>query len=542
MLSQSHAIPFRPSHCGPAPKLFCGIAVCLGACVAASADDKSDLIAYMHELTQLATANKLTDDEFINLSRYDIKKPGGLLVQVGLNQVDLDDLVGAQITAKALPSKSLCIDCGHEKYDRFLERLAAALARAGRMQAARDVLKSHFDADNWSVALSMLAMARAQARCGDKNGARRTCDAVLKNVEHLAWLLLEVAQTQAKVGATEASQTVKRAEALISLPSTKPSDRRFLLTRLALTEVICGHPKRAGELLRAGPRALNPNGRDASDEAQNTNCWEDVAVVYARMGNFDEAVRAAEQVDFGGEGEIFASIAIIQWINRDLDGAERTILASHDGDLRDEMLLEIARARSLTSDDQKALASMRLIKNNLRRAEATLEIGAAMANRGRKREARDLVRKIDYLVEDAAGQFNFDNASTWGEPYELSKGDSMTSIGRGRDMDGDLLASAVRCRTALDGRGSVRGPANPKEWDVRKAARAQASEGDVAGALIWADRLPRARRVGALLGAAEGYVEYQSDKRRKPTSPIKLNRHLEVIRRNFFVRDLIDDE
>jgi hypothetical protein len=210
--------------------------------------------------------------------------------------------------------------------------------------------------------------------------------------------------------------------------------------------------------------------------------------------------------------------------------------------LHDEMLLEIARARSLTGHDQKALASMRLIKNHLRRAEATLEIGAVMANRGKKREARDLVRKIGYLVEDAAGHFDFDNASTWGEPYEFSKGDSATSMGRGIDMDGDLLASAVRCRTALDGRGSVRGLAKPKDWDVRKAARAQASEGDAAGALIWVDRLPRARRVAALLGVAEGYVEYQSNKGRKPTNPVKLNRHLEVIRDNFLIRDLIEDD
>jgi hypothetical protein len=556
MMSQRHPIPFLHFLCGPAAKLFCGIAVCLGACVAASADEKSDLVAYMDELAQLATSNKFTREDFFDLGHYDINEPGGLLVQVGLNQVDLNDLVGAQATAKALPAKNKCRDCGQEKYDRFLRRLAAALVRAGRLQAAREVLTSHYGEDDWSRTLSLLAMARAQARSGDKEGARRTCHEVSRNVDKLnrnidqmnaAWLLLEVAQTQGRIGMTEAAQTVKQAEALINMPAAKATDRGFLLARLALTEVVCGHRERAAELLGAGPKALNSHAADGLEEAKNSNCWENVAVTYARMGHFDAAIRAVEHVDSGWQGWIFASIAIIQWFNRDLDGAERTILASRDGDLHDVMLLEIARARGVIGDDQKALATMRQIKNNLRRAEATLEIGAAMANRGKKREALDLARKIDYLrVGQPLGpgrtRFEFDDPSTWGEPYEASNGFTRSSTHRGEDMDGDLLASAVHCRTALDGHGSVRGPANAKDWDVRKTARAQASEGDVAGALIWVDRLPRAPRIGALLGAAEGYVEYQIHKGWKPTIPVRLNRHLEAVRDNFFIRDLIEDE
>jgi hypothetical protein len=280
----------------------------------------------------------------------------------------------------------------------------------------------------------------------------------------------------------------------------------------------------------------------------NDNARRHIAYAYARIGEFADAIRVAATIEHTWRDWTYAGIAIAQWSKCDLDAAQRTIQAGPEGDLRDEILVELARARSLRADVDKALTTTRLIQNDLRRAQATLEIAAAMARQGKKQEARRLVDSINYLrirgfdadQRRAGEQLKFDVLATWGTSTEHKRVSFSNSSWQWQwRIDGDLLAAAVRCRVALDGRSSVKSLAKPEYWDVRKAAYAQASEGE--GALAWADRLPNGPRIMALVGAANGHAEYLKSAKRQPTDPIPLNPFLHALGHDDVDRELIED-
>jgi hypothetical protein len=528
--------------------ICCGLLLCLGDCHVAVADERADLIGRLHGATELVAAGKLTHRGYVDaLWGYGVLEPGRLLVEIGLAQLALDDLAGARITAKALPAQRHCLNYGDD-YARFLTELAVALVRRGDLPSARNALKSHFDEeDHWTSTPALLAIARAQANAGDLAGARQTCDEALRDIEKSPWLLIDVARTQVQIGDERAPSALKKAGTLIDALPARSQDRANLSARLAVPLALRGERQRAMQLLQEAPAALDLKIQDAMQKDNNDNARRWIAYAYARIGEFADAIRVAATIEHTWRDWTYAGIAIAQWHKGDLDGAQRTILSGPEGDLRDEILVELARARSLRADDE-ALTTTRLIKNDLRRAQATLEIAAAMAKQGKKQEARRLVESINYLrirgfdadQQRAGEQLKFDVLATWGTSTEHKRAlfFSMGTWERAWRMDGDLLAVAVRCRIALDGPGSVKSLAKPEYWDVRKAAYAQASEGNAAGALAWADRLPNAHRIMALVGAANGYAEHLKSAKRKSTDPIPLNPFLHALGHDMIDREL----
>jgi tetratricopeptide (TPR) repeat protein len=530
----------------------CALVLCLGDCHAEAADESADLIGRLRGATELVAAGKLTHrGGFVyDLWEYGVLEPGGLLVEIGLAQLALDDLAGALMTAKALPAQSHCRNCG-EACARFLTELAVALVRRGDLPSARNALKSQFDKDDrWIITGALLAIARAQANAGDIAGARQTCDEAVRDIEKSTWLLIDVARTQVRIGDERAPSALQKAGTLIdSLPATS-QERAYLSARLAVPIALRGDRQRTMQLLEEAPAALDLNVQDGLQKDRNGYCQRHIAYAYARIGDFANAVRIAATMEDTWRDRTYADIAIAQWNKCDLDGAQRTIQAGPEGDLRDEILGEIARARSLRDDDDKGLTTMRLIKNDSRRAQATLEIAASMARQGKNQEARRLVANINYLrirgfdadQQRPGEQLKFDVLATWGTSSEHKKGMAYSNLSWRHHlrMRGDLLAAAVRCRVALDGRGSVSSLAKPEYRDVRKAAYAQASEGDAAGALAWVDRLPNGHRIMALVGAASGHAEHLKSAKRRSTDPIPLNPFLEALD-DIVDRELIED-
>jgi tetratricopeptide (TPR) repeat protein len=531
--------------------ICCGLLLCRGDCHGAAADEKANLVDRLHAASEWA-AGKQTHRKLVDgLWHYGVLEPGSLLVEIGLTQLALDDLAGAQATAKALPAKYARLN-GGEAYADFLTELAVAFVRRGDLQSARNTCNSHLDEpDCWTSTRVLLGIARAQAGRGDHAGARQTCDDALRDVEKSPWLLIDVARTQVRIGDDRALDTLKKAETLIDSLPAKSQDRAELSARLAVPLALRGDRERATQFLKQAPTVLDLTAKDPMQKENNDNARRWIAYAYARIGDFANATRVAAGIEDTWRDWTYAGIAIAQWSKCDLDAAQRTLQAGPEGDLRDEILVELARARSLRADVETALTTMRLIKDDWRRAQATLEIAASMAKQGKKQEAQRLVASINYLrirgfdadQQHAGEQLKFDLLAKWGTSTEHKHAlsFSMGSWQQAWRKSGDLLAAAVRCRTALDGRGSVKSLAKPDYWDVRKAAYAQASEGDAAGALGWADRLPNPDRIVALLGAAKGYAEHLKTEKRRPTDPIPLNPFLHALEYNIIDRELIED-
>jgi hypothetical protein len=87
------------------------------------------------------------------------------------------------------------------------------------------------------------------------------------------------------------------------------------------------------------------------------------------------------------------------------------------------------------------------------------------------------------------------------------------------DTDGQALCVAHGSGDALprglNGEAGITYSEELEHWDVRKAARAQAAEGDAKGALGWIDGLSKEKRVSALIGAAEGLAEKERRERKQ---------------------------
>jgi hypothetical protein len=158
-----------------------------------------------------------------------------------------------------------------------------------------------------------------------------------------------------------------------------------------------------------------------------------------------------------------------------------------------------------------------------------LEVAAALARQGKKAVARALAQKLDYprarSINDLPGAapFRFDDSKTWGARYEFMFAVGIHSMMGAQQREDELLAAAVRCRVALDGRDSITRRVMSKRWNVRRTAEAQASEGDAAGALKWSAELPRPQRLAALIGAAEGHAEHRNAAQQKPTNRLPID-------------------
>ena len=294
--------------------------------------------------------------------------------------------------------------------------------RRGDLQSARNTCNSHLDEpDCWTSTRVLLGIARAQAGRGDNAGARQTCDDALRDADKEPWLLIDVARTQVRIGDDRAGHTLETAEALINALPAKSQDRAYLTARLAVPLAL-PVMKRTTQFLNQARAVLDLTAKDPVQKQNNDNDRRWIAYAYARLGDFANATRVAASIEDTWRDWTYAGIAIAQWSKCDLNAAQRTLQAGPEGDLRDEILVELARARSLRADVETALTTTRLIKDDWRRAQATLEIAASMAKQGKKQEAQRLVASINYLrirgidadQQHAGEQLKFDLLAKWG--------------------------------------------------------------------------------------------------------------------------------
>lgn len=482
------------------------------------ADERAILVTRLRETTQDIVAKPFNEEEKFELENWE---DGRILADIGICQLGLNDLEGAQRTADALPADDDCLNCG-DSYRYFLSDIAAAHVQAGDVQAAYNVLKSHRHKSQRSISFNeLLIIARAQAKTGDSKGARKTCDEALLKIDsdafHEAFELIRVADILISIGDVAGAKAIGlQIELLAEKLPTKGQERGLLGARFAIFHSKLGEP------IDSSLRILL-QAHDAIDEDTlgGENCWQYIAVAHARINDMEGALRAASHAG-GDRHTALMNIALLQWDQGDLAGAEKLILQSPESDTKSLLVVEIAKAHARVGDYKDAQGSATSIKNDLRRAQGMLEVAAIIAKQGKVNEARKIAQGLDYPTLYSRfgslpiGQFKFDDIQTWSLPFEFFLGITMSSRRHGRSMDGDLLAAAVRCRIALDGPGSVPHKAITTDWDVRKAAEAQASMGDVKGALAWSEKLSRARRVAALIGAAVGYTEHRKTQQQKP--------------------------
>jgi tetratricopeptide (TPR) repeat protein len=512
----------------------------------ALADERAELIARLRSAAtrpRFGVPKETTSpSQDFELWRFGFQEPGGVLAEIGALQVDLGDLEGARITAKALPIRSKCLNCG-DAYNDFLKGVSTALVRAGKTDEAIDVLKSHGGQDGISTD-QWLAIAKAQADRGDRDAARASCAIAAKELsaDHgcrcgppgafdLPDGLVYVAFGEVAIGDDAgARKTCEQIDALLAKAPKKGIDLTILITRLAVARAKLGDVATARRLLQEAPGTINYEHPTDIDSLNLAGSWLYIAEGLCRLGDIDGA-RTAASKSGDREQEAFAELAIYLWSQRRIEEAKKTILAAPPGAPTDLVLIEIAKdqARARVAEGD-ALETVGHITNDLYRALGTLEVAAGFARQGKRDFARTIARKLNYPVvrrmdEPAGTRFKFDDIETWDAGYESSRSYSSNSHFLGQEMDGELLAAAVRCRVALDGPGAIRFDArmNEHHWDIRNAAKAQASEGDVSGVLACCDRLTPVRRLVALIGAADGYIEFKTN---PPASP-PAHRHLE---------------
>ncbi len=512
----------------------------------ALADEKAELIARLRSAAtrpRFGVPKETTSpSQDFELWRFGFQEAGGVLAEIGVLQVDLGDLEGARITAKALPIRSKCLNCG-DAYNDFLKGLSTALVRAGKTDEAIEVLKSHQGQDGISSG-QWLDIAKAQADRGDRDAARASCAIAAKELSaahgcrcgppgafDLPDGLVYVAFGQVAIGdATGVRKTCERIDALLAKAPQKGIDRTILVTQLAVARAKLGDVATGRRLLQDAPGTINYEHPTDIDSLNLEGSWLYIAEGLCRLGDIDEA-RTAASKSGDRQQEAYAELAIYLWSQRRIAEAKKTILAPPPGVPTDLVLIEIAkdqaRARGAEGD---ALETVGHITNDLYRALGTLEVAAGFARQGKRDFARTIARKLNYPVvsrmdEPAGTRFKFDDIETWDAGYESSRGYSLSSHLLGHEMDGELLAVGRSLPRRTRRTGAIRFDArmNEHHWDIRNAAKAQASEGDVSGVLACCDKLTPVRRLVALIGAADGYIEFKTS----PPASLPGHRHLE---------------
>jgi hypothetical protein len=523
--------------------VLCLLVASLGTTFAARADETAELIARLREA---AKNQPFAHGYKYDLWRFGFREAGGVMAEIGLAQLGLGDLAGAVETSAAVPVDNKCMDCG-DVYGMFLHDLSVALADAQRYDAAFDVLRRHHE-DHKILPDERLAVARAQARIGDSNAAKRSCQEAIRRFEAgpdtccgtknefgAVWGLTNAAFTQISNADPSAARTTREriATLLRKLPA-KGHERAGANARLAVLDGRLGDRAAADRDLQDAAEALVQKEPTNLDQMNYSWCWHLFAEARCRLGEFADAHRALSHIGDGSgdAGAAYANIALYEWSQRRFNEARATILGGPSSEIRGLVLVEIAKAQAgIDRNYKEALASVAHIKNDTIRARAMLEVAAVMAHHGLHNEARTLAERLDYpllaeLGEGPKVQFKFDDLKTWSAYYGFEFAHSMSSMHIQQEENGELQAAAAHCRVALQGRGAIPFlPEMNKEWDIQKAAEAQASEGDAAGALAWADKLATPeRRLVALIATAEGHAEYLARKRRKPGSNLRLGR------------------
>jgi hypothetical protein len=529
----------------------------------AIADDTAELTKRLRAILRELVAHPLTEDELGEGDLDWIGNPAAMFADLGVGQVVLHDLSGSQETAKTMFKQPSDFDRGAPHH--FVRDLTEALGRAGEIQAAYDVLDRYYDLvkrhpwGNHDSTGDRLAIARALAIGSDRAGAQRICHDAARGLEHdvrqrqaavkpgniccesadditrdeILDLVL-IARTQNAIGDVGGAQLTRRSIGvpMSRLPLKGAVHPAWLFPRMAALDWELGNFQSAGALLRQA-------------KSESPSDWRVIAQVEARQGDVASALTDAARVQLLFRQFVFAKIALCLAGRGNLDAAAEIVVRHTTDELRDQLLIELAKAFARNSAESKAIAMTKHIGVSVRRAQAVIEVAAVLAKRGKKAQARELVRDLSFLrVQDFSGRpvgksFEFDKPETWAASYIFPLG-GLNEMLRVGDMEDDLLAAAVRCRVALDGPEVNRKfPVMKLGWNVRKVGEAQGGEGDAASVLAWSDPLPRPKRIAALIGAARGHAAYLKGLQQSGTREMHLDLNHGSIA---LYRDLLSDD
>lgn len=489
----------------------------------ANADDRAEVIARLRKAVQEISAQP--DEQRAPLSVVELD-------HLGPAQLALGDLEGALETIRKLSFDGLALPWDTD----FLRDLAAALTRSGNGVApAYEVITLRGDRKRGIYYVQeRLAIALGQADAKDVEAAKKTCREVCAAAEPDC----DVARIQFRLGDLEGARQSRRLieAAAKELPPTG-QERALLCADMAVMCWEMGDKPSSDRILQEGFRAVAGNVRFRE------NALRYISAANAKVGNVADAVSIAEQLSekSSERAEAYASVALLHWSRGDLAAAQKTILldADLDSDTRDLVLLEIAKAHAQKKEFKQAMATARLVKGDLRRAQTILEAATIQARAGNIEAAAAGVNALDYpryereIVDKSPQPFRFEDPGTWGLPFLSGRPFFISLTGRRYDIEseGDLVAAAVGCRIAIKGRGTIPYIIEMNDWDVRKAAEAQAGTGDAAGALEWSGRLPEDRRLLALIGVAEGLAQHERAVNQPPATPRLGSRH--TLRQHF---------
>jgi hypothetical protein len=463
------------------------------------------------------------------LAREPVKNARAL-ADVGIAQVRLQDLEGASKTLLAIPADK------RVHSDDFVEQLTSRQAAAGDVAGAlKTVASVHWGIWYDAEARALLAVGREAARAGQKTEAEtaitRAAAAVAQmrddDWQHIA--LFKIALAQVEAGFPEgARKTFRELEHLTELLSKAAHRRAHALCRMGTLSARLGDLKAAQKYFAAAIAAI------AVYDGGGGPVQATIAIAQAEAGDpiggmvtaLNDPRRLFGSWSGGERDRALHGIVLARLSQGDRARAQQTADEIAEGQwsrhYHTAALFAIAESYARAGEMRRAIVVAERMEEGSRKAQALLGIAALMAQRGDKPAARRLadgitfLRSQDHLMRQFGKEkrFRFADHTTWDYPYESTGGFTMASARANRDIAGDVTAAAMRCRVALDGQGGEIDREVAEGWQVDKVARAQAAAGDAQGVLAWMDRLPEAKKLQALLGAADGLALLRDERAR----------------------------
>jgi RNA polymerase sigma factor (sigma-70 family) len=387
---------------------------------------------------------------------------GLALLATGLGLVSYRALASGQATSPAPgPAPAAPGERGPESRPSFGEALAAA--RGIEPPAERVPV--------------LVRVALAQARAGDRDGARKTlqlardaADAVKDDRVTMAFR--EIAEAYARLGDLEAAlrtaagldQEVAREQVLFLVASQQASAGDLPGARKVLAAMTTDQKDSAlAAIARAQARAGDVNAAlETADRLRHqplsrADALEAIALAQAKAGHRDAAARSLQEAlqlevaTLAGDDQKDAARArgaVARARIGDVRGAldAAAALPGRDAD-RDDVVRQIALEQARAGDTKAALQTLETIKDPARRARALTDLAAARA-------------------EAADGQ---------AAAASLEKASEVASRVEDRPARADLLAEAAAVRTRLQ--------AQARDWKAAREA-AQALQGRARAGLL----------------------------------------------------------
>ncbi|MDK1030672.1 MAG: hypothetical protein QGD94_01545 [Planctomycetia bacterium] len=425
---------------------------------------------------------------------------------------------------------------GHEitswKVDTVMQEFAVAKTKSGDVATASWATRKI--GHNDLKVRALVAIARAQAKVGDRTSAKNTLLQAIRTAKAItedfgktrAFLSIIKAQRDA-ADVTAAKGTLRQ---LLGIAEDSKNNwfKAFALREIAAAQAQMGERRKARDNFQKAIEATDHlKGRYA--RSNRASALAEIATAQARAGDIEAALRTCRSMpvskeDFTLDGrreEALQNIAIVQVQKGNVADALQTARSiEHFLQYKNEALLAIVKTQAETKNFKGALATANIIPNGSRKAQARLIVAAAQAKAGDKKAAVQTAEGIELLYPHPDSMllflqkeilFDYKKPETWGLDYEfqgfMTSCIHMDMVEKARD----LAAAAMAFWQIIEaGDAAQYNPAfeNFYEAVLRKMAEVQVEAGDASGALRWARKIRSPQnRIYAMLGVAEGILQ-----------------------------------